>query len=53
MPTKILKESISVSSFDVGASGCLEASALMRHFQEVASHHADRLEACLIFMSVV
>jgi acyl-ACP thioesterase len=43
MPTKILKESISVSSFDVGASGCLEASALMRHFQEVASHHADEL----------
>ncbi|PRZ02137.1 acyl-ACP thioesterase [Marinilabilia salmonicolor] len=43
MPSKIWKEQISVSSFDVGASGRLEAAALMRHFQEVAAHHADEL----------
>lgn len=43
MPSKTWKEQITVSSFDVGASGRLEAAALMRHFQEVAAHHADEL----------
>ncbi len=43
MPLKTYQESITVSSFDVGASGSLEAPALMRHFQEIASHHADEL----------
>jgi hypothetical protein len=44
IPSKTYRASITISSFDVGASGCLEASALMRHFQEVASHHADELK---------
>lgn len=43
MPLKSYQESITVSSFDVGASGYLEAPALMRHFQEIASRHADEL----------
>ena len=40
----IWQEAITISSFDVGASGHLEAAALMRHFQETAARHASNLK---------
>lgn len=40
----IWQEPITISSFDVGASGHLEAAALMRHFQESAARHASHLQ---------
>ncbi len=44
MPDKIRTEPITISTFDVGASGKLEAAALMRHFQEAAARHATQWE---------
>lgn len=43
MTSNVWKECITVSSFDVGASGHLEPWALMRHFQEAAARHATSL----------
>lgn len=40
----IWQEPITISSFDAGASGHLEAAALMRHFQETAARHAAHLK---------
>jgi len=40
MNTEIWKEPVTISSFDVGASGCLEPTYLMKHLQEAAAKHA-------------
>ncbi|MGQ1890755.1 acyl-[acyl-carrier-protein] thioesterase [Thermophagus sp. OGC60D27] len=40
MNTDIWEEPVTISSFDVGASGRLEPSALMKHLQEAAAKHA-------------
>jgi medium-chain acyl-[acyl-carrier-protein] hydrolase len=40
----IWQENIKISTFDVGASGHMEAVAAMRYFQEVAAHHATNLK---------
>lgn len=43
MSPSVREEPIVISSFDVGASGKLEAAPAMRHFQEAASHRAMQL----------